>query len=219
MRSSAYTLLRFIRTPVSFTLFASMSGCLAAPCVEGPASASSSSPPVATAGPAGASASSSPPLSVPYEWKSVVVMGGGFVTGLVYSRIEPGILYARTDIGGAYRYDAKDRSWLPLTDFLSKADSNYMGIESIAVDPVRANRVYMATGMYTQSWAGNGAFMRSDDRGDNWRVIPSTLKMGGNELGRSDGERLAIDPHHPKILYFGSRRSGLWKSVDEAETW
>jgi photosystem II stability/assembly factor-like uncharacterized protein len=221
MRSSVYALPRFGRPAAVFALFASLGGCLTptqGPCVAGPAPASSA-PPVEAGGPVAASSSSSPPRSVPYQWKSVVVMGGGFVTGLVYSRVEPGILYARTDIGGAYRYDAKDRSWVPLTDFLSKADSNYMGIESIAVDPVRANRVYMATGMYTQSWAGNGAFMRSDDRGDNWRVIPSTLKMGGNELGRSDGERLAVDPRQPKILYFGSRRDGLWKSVDEAETW
>lgn len=156
---------------------------------------------------------------MPYQWKSVVILGGGFVTGLVHSRVSPGILYARTDIGGAYRYDPKGQSWIPLTDFLSKAQSNFMGIESIAVDPVRADRVYLAAGMYTQSWAGNGAFLRSDDRGDTFRVIAAKFKMGGNELGRSDGERLAVDPRQPKILYFGSRRNGLWRSADEAETW
>ncbi len=156
----------------------------------------------------------------PYVWKSVAIEGGGFVTGLVFSSVEPGILYARTDIGGAYRYEPRQRSWLPLTDFVSRADANYMGIESIATDPVSANRVYMAVGMYAQSWAGPGAFMRSDDRGNTWRVTPTPLlKMGGNDLGRSNGERLAIDPKQPKTLYFGSRLSGMWTSHDEAETW
>jgi len=77
-----------------------------------------------------------------------------------------------------------------------------MGIESIATDPVNPNRVYMATGMYAQSWAGPGAFMRSDDQGNTWHITKmTTSKMGGNDLGRSNGERLAIDPHQPKILF------------------
>lgn len=157
--------------------------------------------------------------SEPYEWKSVAIMGGGFVTGLLYSPVEAGILYARTDIGGLYRHDPKQGSWIPLTDFISPADSNYMGIESFAADPVKAGRVYVAAGMYTADWAGTGAFMRSDDRGDSWKVFPVKFKMGGNDLSRSNGERLAVDPHQPKRLYFGSRRAGLWKSEDEAETW
>jgi hypothetical protein len=155
-----------------------------------------------------------------YSWKSVTIEGGGFVTGLVFSPIKQGVLYARTDIGGAYRYDAKNRSWIPLTDFVSRKDSNYLGIESMAADPVKPSRVYMAAGMYAQPWAGPGAFMRSDDQGDTWHVTPmASLKMGGNDLGRSNGERLAIDPHQPKILYFGSRLSGMWKSTDESTSW
>lgn len=180
-------------------------------------------PPGAESAPSAAALGASSPSAlrnVPYRWKSVEIRGGGFVTGLVYSPLSQGILYARTDIGGAYRYDPQNQSWIPLTDFVSKADSNYMGIESIAVDPKRADRVYLAVGMYTQSWAGHGAFLRSDDRGEHFKVVPMPqLKMGGNENGRSDGERLAVDPHQPKILFFGSRRAGLWKSTDEAESW
>lgn len=157
--------------------------------------------------------------SEPYQWKSVVINGGGFVTGLAFSPVEANILYARTDVGGAYRYDQKDGRWIPLTDFLSNEQADYMGIESIAVDPTQADRVYMAVGMYTASWAGTGAFMRSDDRGDNWKIFPVNFKMGGNELSRSNGERLAVDPHQTNLLYFGSRRNGLWKSTDRAETW
>ncbi len=165
-----------------------------------------------------ASASNVP--AVPYTWRNVVIRGGGFVTGIIFSRVQQGVVYARTDIGGAYRYDPANKSWIPITDFIGQKESNYLGIESIAADPIDANRVYMAVGMYTQSWAGPGAFMRSDDRGDTWKVIPTpNMKMGGNELGRSNGERLAVDPHQNKILFFGSRRNGLWKSTNEAESW
>ncbi|MGC4088869.1 MAG: hypothetical protein QM756_13405 [Polyangiaceae bacterium] len=158
--------------------------------------------------------------SIAYNWKSVVINGGGYVTGFAFSPVKAGIFYARTDIGGAYRYEPSDRSWVPITDFVSRADANYMGIESIAADPVNADRVYMAVGMYAQTWAGPGAFMRSDDRGNTWRITRmSTLKMGGNDLGRGNGERLAIDPNQPKTLFFGSRLSGLWKSADESDNW
>lgn len=180
-------------------------------------------PPPTTAQAAAASAgdtSGGKVPAVPYVWKSVAIHGGGFVTGLVFSPVKPGILYARTDIGGAYRYDPKNQSWIPLTDFVSRKDGNFMGIESIAADPVNPNRVYMAVGMYAQPWAGPGAFFRSDDQGDTWTITRmDALKMGGNDLGRSNGERLAIDPLKPEILYFGSRLSGLWKSTNEAKTW
>ncbi|HEY2410054.1 MAG TPA: sialidase family protein [Polyangiaceae bacterium] len=168
----------------------------------------------------GGSASRSTVKSVPYAWKSVVIRGGGFVTGIIFSRAKQGLLYIRTDIGGAYRYDSANKGWIPVTDFIGQKEGNYLGIESIAADPVDANRVYMAVGMYTQSWAGPGAFMRSDNQGDSWKLIPTpNMKMGGNELGRSNGERLAIDPHQRKTLFFGSRRNGLWKSTNEADSW
>ena len=42
------------------------------------------------------------------------------------------------------------------------------------------------------------------------------FKMGGNENGRSIGERLVVDPNKNSVLYFGSRKDGLWKSADYA---
>ncbi|HEY6475486.1 MAG TPA: carbohydrate-binding protein, partial [Polyangia bacterium] len=93
------------------------------------------------------------------------------------------------------------------------------GIESLAADPVDANKVYLAAGTYTGSWVGNGAILRSNDRGKSWETIDMPVKMGGNENGRSMGERLAIDPNLTSILYFGSRKAGLWKSSDSGATW
>ena len=55
-------------------------------------------------------------------------------------------MYARTDVGGAYRWDDQKQEWIPLTDWLSPAQGNFTGIESIALDPSDANRVYLAAG-------------------------------------------------------------------------
>ena len=155
---------------------------------------------------------------MPYKWKNVVVLGGGFVSGIVFSPVEKDLIYARTDVGGAYRWNQADKTWIPLNDDLPR-DSNFLGIESMAADPVDANKVYLAVGTYTGSWVGNGAILRSNDKGNTWNTVDMPIKMGGNENGRSMGERLAIDPNQPSILYFGSRKNGLWKSTDSGAKW
>lgn len=157
------------------------------------------------------------PDSGPYAFRNVVILGGGFVTGLEFSRVEPDLIYARTDVGGVYRWDAPSDRWLPLTDWLSRAESNLMGIESIAPDPVDADRVYVAAGTYID--AGDGKILRSTDRGATWEVHAIPVPMGGNAAGRSMGERLAVDPSLPSALLFASRTAGLWKSADSGATW
>jgi hypothetical protein len=153
----------------------------------------------------------------PYLWKNVVIKGGGFVSGIVGSPVLPGLVFARTDVGGAYRYDPANRRWMPLLDWVGHDDSNLTGVESIALDPVDPNRVYLAAGQYLT--AGNGAILSSTDMGQTWTRNNLAAPMGGNADGRSMGERLAVDPNLPSVLYFGSRNAGLWKSADAARTW
>ena len=61
----------------------------------------------------------SPVNSVSYEWKSVPIVGGGFVDGIVFHPEAPGVRYCRTDMGGAYRWDAVSNQWTPLLDWIS----------------------------------------------------------------------------------------------------
>lgn len=141
-----------------------------------------------------------------YSWNSVVTgAGGGFVPGIIFNQTEPNLIYARTDIGGAYRWNEADKSWIPLTDSVGWADWNKNGVDALATDPVDPDKVYMATGTYTNSWDGNGQIMRSSDRGDTWQSTPLPFKVGGNMPGRSAGERLVIDPNKNSILFFGAR--------------
>ncbi|MGN6376232.1 MAG: WD40/YVTN/BNR-like repeat-containing protein [Sphingomonas sp.] len=152
--------------------------------------------------------------STPYRWQSATIGGGGFVPGIVFSAAEKGLAYLRSDMGGAYRWDAAQSRWLPLQD--ANAIGSYMGVESIAADPVDPDVVYAAVGM---SWRSPAAILRSADRGNHWRVTPVPFRMGGNEDGRGLGERLAIDPNHTATLLFGSRHDGLWRSDDQAAHW
>ncbi|MEU5432846.1 RICIN domain-containing protein [Streptomyces sp. NPDC020719] len=159
------------------------------------------------------------PAAGPYVWKNAQVVGGGYVTGLVFNPREKGLLYARTDMGGAYRWDAAAEQWIPLTDWLGEKDWNLLGIDALATDPVDPDRLYLATGTYTNNWAGNGAILRSTDRGRTFQRTDLPFKLGGNEDGRGAGERLVIDPSDHRNLLLGTRKNGLWRSTDSGVTW
>ncbi|SOD55771.1 hypothetical protein SAMN06296416_1087 [Pseudoxanthomonas wuyuanensis] len=155
----------------------------------------------------------------PYRWQNVAIGGGGFVTGLTYHPGERGLAYARTDVGGAYRWDDAGKRWVALTDWIGVEDVNLTGIESLAIDPSDTSRVYLAAGTYTNPKVGNGAILRSQDRGATFQRTDLPFKLGGNELSRGNGERLAVDPNDGRVLLFGTRRDGLWRSEDHGARW
>jgi photosystem II stability/assembly factor-like uncharacterized protein len=159
------------------------------------------------------------PTSIPTTWKSVPIVGGGFVDGLVFHPTAKDVLYARTDMGGAYRRNPKTRLWEPMLDWISYADLNLMGVESLAVDPSDPQKVYLACGTYTAPDVPDGAILRSSDQGRTFQRSNVPIKFGGNEAGRGNGERMAVDPNDGRILFLGTRKNGLWKSEDGAVTW
>jgi photosystem II stability/assembly factor-like uncharacterized protein len=154
-----------------------------------------------------------------YSWKNVQIVGGGFVDGIVFHPSAAGVRYARTDIGGAYRWDQAGHRWQPLLDWLGERDRNLMGIEAIAIDPSDPDRLYMACGTYSNAGAPDGAILRSADHGRTFQRTNVPIKFGANENGRGNGERLAVDPRDGRILYLGTRHDGLWRSRDRGITW
>ncbi|NEL42894.1 MAG: cellulase, partial [Xanthomonas perforans] len=76
-----------------------------------------------------------------------------------------------------------------------------------------------AAGTYMHARAGNAAVLRSFDRGRSFERAELPFKLGGNQLGRANGERLAVDPHDGRVLLLGSRDAGLWRSDDRGAHW
>ncbi len=129
-----------------------------------------------------------------YAWRNVIINGGGFVPGIVFNTSEPNLVYARTDIGGAYRWNPATNSWIPLLDWIGFDDWNLTGVDSIATDPRDPNRVYIAAGTYTNEWTSH-----------EWRHPPlyrpwehlaahkSAIQSGGEYAGplygRTPGDR------------------------------
>jgi xyloglucan-specific exo-beta-1,4-glucanase len=151
-------------------------------------------------------------------WTNAKWGGGGYVTGLVFHPTSANVLYARTDIGGIYRWNQATSSWLPLTDGFGPTESFFQGAESIALDPNDDRLVYMGTGLYNSADA-TGRLYISNNRGKSWTSVNLPFSVGANNQGRAMGERLMVDPNKPSTLFYGSRTAGLWKSADSGRTW
>jgi photosystem II stability/assembly factor-like uncharacterized protein len=167
---------------------------------------------------AGASPAATPDRQ-PYAWRNVAIGCGGFVTGLVFHPAQRDLLYARTDVGGAFRWDATHRRWLPLNDSLAHENAEWLGIVSLAVDARDPQRLYLAAGSYLEDWGKTAALLWSNDQGQTWGGVPLPFRLGGNTDGRSAGERLQVDPHDGKVLFLGTNQDGLWRSADQGQTW
>ena len=155
-----------------------------------------------------------------YTWSNVAIGGGGYVSAVIPSKTEQGKVYARTDVGGAYRWDKLASRWVPLLDWLSEGQVGLLGVESLAVDPKDANHVVMLSGIsYFNN--GNTAILRSTNGGASFSVtdVSAKFKANGNGMGRGTGEKLTFDPGSSNVLYVGTRYNGLFKSTDWGSTW
>ncbi len=160
-------------------------------------------------------AQTSPPS---YEWKPLKIGGGGFVVGMDVHPTEPNLIYVRTDVSGAYRWDVSLSTWVQLvtaqslpSDFTGYA--LYGGVSSLVGAPSNPDIDYMAF---------RGEIFKSNDRGTTWQhtwFMNIGVVMEGNGAGRLEGERLAVDPNNSNVVYFGSIKRGLWSTKDGGNTW
>lgn len=146
-----------------------------------------------------------------FTWKNVAMGGGGYVTGIVIHPSDPSVMYIRTDVGGAYKWNTANSQWIPLTDMFSQRP--YYSIDGIALDPNNKNVVYIC--------AGNSALsdiFKSTNGGASWTPIKKLTFLGNGQL-RSFGEPIQVDPNNSNVIYCGSRNSGLVRSLDGGTTW
>jgi hypothetical protein len=151
-----------------------------------------------------------PPATAPYAWQQIKMGAAGFVTGMVVHPTSKSYKYVRTDVGGAYRWVTASGRWEPITEKLMQDNPGANCVESIAVDPGNASVLYLAAG---------GKVWKSSDRGDTWAATGLSVFTDGNAPWRSTGERLAVDPKNGAVVYFGSRKNGLWRTTDGGASW
>lgn len=153
-----------------------------------------------------------------FTFSQVAMGGGGFVSG-VFATSEEGLYYARTDVGGSYRYNKDTQKWEAMSYDISEEDRGLLGIDGLAFGEKDPNRVYMLAGT---EYFSNGltCLLYSDDYGKTWNRTDLTemIKAHGNGMGRGNGERIAVDPKNSDIVYVGGRTGGMIKSTDGGKT-
>ena len=163
-------------------------------------------------------------LESSYTWGTMRIGGGGFVSGIVTGK---DVMYARTDVGGAYKYNYETESWEQLLDFINDADRGLLSVDAMAVDPTDDDTVYFLCGCAYFS-AEKTVIFKTTDGGKTFKEIDVTnlIKVMGNGDGRQCGESIAVDPDNPKVIYAGGdvtcddkSESALIKSTDGGETW
>ncbi|MGD0630203.1 MAG: fibronectin type III domain-containing protein [Terracidiphilus sp.] len=175
-------------------------------------------------------------LSSQYLWQPVRIGGGGFVVGMAVHPLDPTVRYARTDVGSPYRWNNVSQQWIPMrvsnangsgVQSASETDApTSYGADSVAVDPTNTSVVYMVFPTEHSTDIQNPTnyveIYKSVDGGNTF--TPGNMQAAailGNPNGpnRTDGEKLAVDPANPAVLYYGSDSQGLWRSTDDGMTW
>jgi hypothetical protein len=164
-----------------------------------------------------------------YRWRQVKLGAGGLVTGLVIHPLDGDSKYIRTDVGGAYAWNAGSKTWAQIITSESMPQKYvrvgaYCGVAALALDPENKDSVYIAYGNQDDAKAlprYNGNIFKSGDRGLHFTQLGElNVKLNSNGDRRQDGERLAIDPFDPHHILLGSiDGQGLWETQDEGAHW
>jgi len=156
-----------------------------------------------------------------YEWDSLKIGGGGYISGIVVGKKE---MYLRTDVGGAYKYDYENKKWKQLFDFINEEKRGFLSIKGIAIDPTNDDIVYFLCGCAYFSDAKTVIY-KTIDGGKTFQEIDVTnlIQVHGNGDGRECSEPIAVNPDNPNIIYAGGDvtfgESALIKSKDGGQTW
>ena len=149
------------------------------------------------------------------QWRSLRIGAGGFITGLDASS-DGSTRVVRSDTYGAYIWDVSQNQWkqivtsrsMPATDVAVDKNS---GVYEIRVAPNLPTRLYMA-------YRGN--VYRSDDRGNHWaRTAFVHVQINANDDFRVFGQKMAVDPTNPDVVYLGTPANGVFFTDDGGATW
>ena len=154
-------------------------------------------------------------------WQTLEVGGGGYVRGLDVA--PDGTMVGRTDTNGAYLWDASTSSWVQLVTASS------MPAAFIAADPAASG-----TGVFEIQIADSntqilymifdGYMFKSTNQGTTWTQQTSfnggaQISADANDSYGQLGQKMAIDPNNPNIVYAGSEGQGMFVTTNGGTTW
>ena len=148
-------------------------------------------------------------------WKPLRVGAGGFVTGIDIAPDDT--MVVRTDTYGAYIWDGTQWDQLITSASMPAAFVQLLsggGLYEIQIAPSDSNIMYMEY---------NGYVFVSTNRGVTWTETSfspvSQAVDGANDSYRMNGQKMAVDPNNPNVVYVGTPQNGVFVSTNGGGTW
>ena len=149
------------------------------------------------------------------QYRDVGFDSGGWVTGL-YLHAATGIVYQRTDVGGAYRSDDGGASWTWLSGNFASADYAWE-TQGLAVNQSDATGQTLLTSIGNGAPAPSSGVYKSLDGGSTWAHTLRGVAANSNCFTRHASPVLAIDEARPWRVW-AAMQQGLWLSEDGGES-
>lgn len=151
-------------------------------------------------------------------WRNVKLGAGGYVTGL--DMVGP-TKVIRTDTYGAYCWEPNANKWRQMVTSatIPHTATDYpdisKGVSEIRIAPSDPDRLYMR-------WVGTVWVSR--DRGYSWTrtsldFTTNNLDESANDTARYWGQKMAVDPVNPDIVYCGTPQGGVYRTFNAGATW
>jgi hypothetical protein len=153
--------------------------------------------------------------TVSTNWLVMKVGAGGYADGL---DVDPdGTMVVRTDTNGAYLWNGT--SWqqlvtsnsMPAAFIAANPVSSGQGVYEIQMAPSNSSVMYM---MF------DGYVFVSNNKGTTWTQTSfAQVTAGANDSYRFYGQKMAVDPNNPNIVYVGTPQNGLFVTTNGGSTW
>ena len=150
-------------------------------------------------------------------WQPLKIGGGGWLTG--FDQHSDGTLVCRTDTFGAYIRRPGDTTWSQLFTKNSLPSTHVhtdfnRGVFDIRIAPTNSSIIYSEY---------MGYIFKSTDMGRTWveTAFPRNdyWNMDPNGGWRFSSPRIAIDPINANVVYVGTVKNGLYRTLDGGATW
>jgi hypothetical protein len=147
-------------------------------------------------------------------WQTLKIGAGGLLSGIDVA--PDGTMVVRTDTYGAYIWNGTE--WQQLVTSTSMpaafatANANAgQGVYEIRIAPSNTNILYMTF---------EGYIFRSTNKGATWTQTNfAHVTADPNVNDRGTGQKMAIDPNNPNVVYVGTMQNGLFVTNDGGVTW
>jgi Big-like domain-containing protein/putative peptidoglycan binding protein len=152
------------------------------------------------------------PDSYGTTWHELKIGAGGYSTGMDVA--SDGTIVMRVDVFGAYRWTGSQWVQLVTSQSMPAGDvtpGNNHGVYEIRIAPSNTSIFYMM-------W--NGYVYKTSNQGAAWTKTNFTQATANeNDNYRTYGQKMAIDPANPDVVYVGTESSGLWMTSNGGASW